>query len=91
MSNESEMICHPKHYNREGRMECIEEMEELYGNEYVKIFCLLSAYKYNYRDGLKEGADTDIGKRTWYIEEYMRRGGEWDKVELIDYYEKGGI
>lgn len=63
-----EMVNHPKHYNKEGRKECIVEMEEKYGTEAVIHFCMLSAYKYEYRAGLKNAdtVDEDLKKAVWY-------------------------
>lgn len=51
----NELVYHPKHYNAENRKECWEEMEELFGADAVAIFDILSAYKYHYRAGSKEG------------------------------------
>ena len=51
----SEAVNHPQHYQKEGRKECIKEMEELFGVYQTCIFALLSAYKYIYRAGEKEG------------------------------------
>ena len=38
-----EKVDHPSHYNREGAMECINEMLLIFGKENVKAFCLLNA------------------------------------------------
>ena len=63
------LIDHPKHYNVDGRMECIQEMEVLFGLNAVETFCKLNAYKYYYRAGNKEGEDKekDIAKANWYL------------------------
>ena len=65
-----ELVNHPKHYNTEGRKECIEEMMCSYGPKVVASFCLLSAYKYLYRAGEKEGnsREQDIAKACWYLD-----------------------
>lgn len=65
----SEAVNHPQHYQKEGRKECIKEMEEQFGRYYTEIFALLSAYKYIYRAGEKEGNSwqQDIEKARWYI------------------------
>lgn len=50
-----ELINHPLHYNKEGRKECWDEMIRKFGSDAVIIFDVLSAYKYNYRKGSKDG------------------------------------
>lgn len=64
----AEHINHPNHYNKPGRKECIEEMLEIFGPDAVYWFCMLSAYKYQYRAGRKEGqpAERDLAKIEWY-------------------------
>lgn len=66
-------IVSPKHYNANGRMECIQEMEVLFGHEAVENFCKLNAYKYFYRAGMKEGEakEKDIAKAEWYLNYVM--------------------
>ena len=61
-------VSHPKHYCIEGRRECIEELEQDYGETVARIFCLTNAYKYLYRCGLKDGnsQEQDIEKAKWY-------------------------
>jgi hypothetical protein len=63
-----EYVNHPKHYNIDGRKECIVEMEEKFGAEAVYWFCVLNAYKYRYRKGLKESntEEQDMKKAQWY-------------------------
>lgn len=75
---EKDMVNHPSHYNRAGRKECIEEMLDKFGAEAVKHFCLLSAYKYNYRHELKGGAE-DIKKAEWCMKKYRELGGDADE------------
>ena len=53
--NTEELVNHPAHYNIEGRKECWEEMEDLFGPDAVVIYDCLNAYKYNYRAGSKNG------------------------------------
>lgn len=59
-------IDHPKHYNKPGHKECIEEMLDRFGPTAVYWFCVLNAYKYEYRAGEKGPADVDLGKAQWY-------------------------
>lgn len=62
----SEKINHPAHYVKEGRKECIIEMEEQFGALALYYFCRLNAYKYEYRAGLKGDAEEDLKKAQWY-------------------------
>lgn len=80
---------HPSHYNKEGRKECWEEMEEIFGKAFVVGFCIGSAYKYLYRKGEKDGnsEEQDIAK----IKNYMVKAhillcqmGKTDEPRLLD-------
>lgn len=66
---ENNNVDHPKHYTREGGMECIDEMLLIFGTEAVKNFCVLNAWKYRYRSSAKNGEE-DIKKSDWYINKY---------------------
>lgn len=70
---------HPSHYNKEGRKECWEEMEEIFGIDSVIDFDILSAYKYLYRAGEKEGnpKEQDIAKIRNYVEHAEKKLNEW--------------
>lgn len=66
---QKELVHHPSHYNRTDRKECWDEMIDIFGVGAVIIFDCLSAYKYYYRAGEKEGnpKEQDLKK----IQEYM--------------------
>lgn len=64
-----EAVSHPAHYNREGAMECIEEMILLFGIEETKSFCKLNAWKYRYRAADKGGL-IDLQKSDDYLKKY---------------------
>jgi hypothetical protein len=64
-----EKVNHPKHYNRKDAMECIDEMLLLFGEDEVKTFCKLNAWKYRYRSADKNG-DEDLKKSDWYLAKY---------------------
>ena len=66
---EEDVINHPSHYNREGALESIEEMELIFGKEAVKHFCLCNVWKYRYRAADKNGAE-DLNKSDWYMRKY---------------------
>ena len=65
----TDMVHHPNHYNREGGMECIDEMVLLFGKEVVKHFCLCNIHKYRYRTSAKNGEE-DIKKSDFYVKLY---------------------
>lgn len=69
LDTEEDVINHPSHYNREGAMESIEEMELIFGKEAVKHFCLCNVWKYRYRAADKNGAE-DLNKSDWYMRKY---------------------
>ena len=69
INDQMEAVDHPAHYNREGAMECLDEMILLYGEEATMHFCLLSAHKYRYRAGEKGGLE-DMQKSDWYLKKY---------------------
>lgn len=60
---------HPAHYNREGALECIDEMILIFGVEAVKNFCLCNSWKYRYRAADKNGEE-DLKKSDWYLKKY---------------------
>lgn len=65
---------HPAHYET-GKYECIEVMEEVFGPDAVKDFCLCNAFKYVYRTNRKNGVE-DLKKAQWYINRYLKLSGE---------------
>ena len=81
------MVNHPRHYNRDGAIECIDEMEMIYGSESVMTFCLLSAHKYRYRAGLKNDGFEDLQKSDWYMRKYKELK---EKIESDKSYTIGG-
>ena len=58
-------VNHPSHYET-GKFECIEVMEEVFGTEAVKDFCICNAFKYLYRHKRKNGIE-DLKKAVWYL------------------------
>lgn len=61
---EVDNVNHPKHY--EGKFECIDEMEKIFGRNEVITFCQCNAFKYLWRWNKKNGIE-DIRKAQWYI------------------------
>lgn len=62
---EKEMVNHPDHYNVNG-MECIDVMEKLFGTDWTYHFCVLNAFKYQFRFNNKGKAQEDLRKAAWY-------------------------
>ena len=82
---DDDMVHHPKHY--QGKMECIDAMEKEYGKTAVEWFCLLNAFKYEFRRGKKTNngnfALMDLSKRNWYITKFNELRASEGKT-LID-------
>ena len=68
-TTEFDPVNRPKHYNREGAMESIDEMILVFGPETVMHFCLCNAWKYRYRATAKNGEE-DLKKSDWYMRKY---------------------
>lgn len=66
---ENDNVNHPKHYERDGAIECIDEMILIFGKCAVMEFCKCNAWKYRYRASDKNGAE-DIAKSDWYMNKY---------------------
>lgn len=70
IKNEEELSAtNPKHYQRDGAMECWDEMELLFGTEAVMHFAMCNAWKYRYRAADKNGTE-DIAKSDVYMRKY---------------------
>lgn len=57
----------PDHY-KQGDIECIDAMVAAYGEEAVRIYCKLAAFKYGWRRGLKDDEAQDVKKQQWYLD-----------------------
>lgn len=73
----NDKINHPKHYVT-GKYECIDVMEDVFGAEELKTFCVMNAFKYIYRHKHKGGAE-DIKKAVWYLNKYLELADEQDR------------
>ena len=67
--DEYDPVSKPSHYCEGGNMECIDEMELVFGPKYVMAFCLLNAWKYRRRAMYKNGQQ-DMDKAAWYLDKY---------------------
>lgn len=64
-----DMVNNPLHYNRDGAMECIDEMITVFGKDIVACFCLCNVWKYRYRASDK-GNEEDLAKSDYYMSKY---------------------
>ena len=66
----SSNINHPDHY-KTGNYECIKVMKEIFGEEKVKDFCKMNAFKYLYRCEHKGKKTEDVKKAVWYLTRWL--------------------
>jgi hypothetical protein len=61
----------PSHY-KQYPIEIIDMMVKVFGKERVADYCLVNAYKYRMRMGLKPGqpVEQDLEKEKWYLKKY---------------------
>ena len=60
-------VSRPEHYAN-GKIECIDAMEEIFGWEAVMNFSLLNCFKYLWRRKNKDNEEQDIKKALWYFD-----------------------
>ena len=70
----NEEINHPDRYAG-SKYECIDVMQDVFGIDAVKHFCILNAFKYIWINEKKNGIE-DIKKAVWYLNKYIELGGE---------------
>lgn len=75
-------INHPAHYCKEGQLECIKQMELIFGKKAVQKFCLLNCYKYLVRCMDKGKPVEDLQKAKWYLTRFMKM---YFGVDPMDY------
>lgn len=63
-------VNHPPHYNAYP-IETIDMMVAVFGRERVRDFCLINAFKYRMRMGLKSDIQEDLEKEQWYLNKYI--------------------
>jgi hypothetical protein len=80
-----DMISHPRHYCREGAIECIDEIELIFGPEVTMHFCLGNVFKYRYRAGLKNNGYEDLEKSDWYMRKYKELKEKIEKESKSSY------
>jgi hypothetical protein len=68
---QKEMVNHPSHY-KNGNIECIEAMIDVFGKDKVAAFCELNAFKYQWRANNKGTDIQDKKKAIWYLNKYIK-------------------
>ena len=63
---EKEMVNHPSHYNQYPK-EIIDMMVDIFGRDAVRQWCVMTAFKYRMRMGLKDDIEQDFNKEQWYL------------------------
>jgi len=70
-----EMVNSPAHYNRYP-IETIDMMERIFGLQATIQWCIMTAFKYRMRMGMKDDMEQELAKEQWYLnkaEELKRR------------------
>ena len=67
-------VNHPSHYT--GQYECIDVMQDVFGDEATDNFCLCNAFKYIWRANKKNGLE-DVKKAVWYLNKYIEEAEKW--------------
>ena len=66
--SKNDMVNSPPHYLREGDMECIDAMVQVFGEEAVRLYSRINAFKYQWRQNYKhDDPSEDISKAIWYL------------------------
>ena len=63
---QTDMVNSPPHYQREG-IECIDAMVRAFGEDAVRTYARLCAFKYQWRADMKGKKDEDLKKAVWYL------------------------
>ena len=66
---ENDPVNRPSHYTQ-GGIECLQAMEAAFGKEALANFCKCNAFKYIWREKLKNGKE-DVEKAIFYLNKYL--------------------
>lgn len=79
--SESSMVKSPSHYNQYP-IETIDMMERVFGTLDTITWCMMTAFKYRMRMGLKDDINQDLAKEEWYLKkaEELRNKENWINV-----------
>lgn len=70
MDKHTDIVNHPSHYEL-AKFECIEVMEEVFGKDALKNYCVIAAFKYLWRCDRKGRKVEDFKKARWYLDKYI--------------------
>jgi chromosome segregation ATPase len=73
-------VNHPSHYT--GKYECIDVMQDVFGDEATNDFCLCNAFKYIWRARKKNGLE-DVKKAVWYLNKYIEEEEKYGQDKSI--------
>ena len=63
-----DMVNSPPHYLKEGQIEFIDAMIQVFGLEAVQLYSRINAFKYQWRQNYKHDVqDEDGDKAIWYL------------------------
>lgn len=79
-AEKKESVNHPDHY-KVGDYECLDVMESLYGLDAVINFCMLNAFKYQWRCNRKNDCKEDLQKARWYNKKALELMDKMNKDE----------
>lgn len=79
MEEKKDMI-NPDHYKLHD-LECIQEMEVMFGIDAVIAFCKCNAWKYRYRVGFKDDVSQELKKSDWYVAKAKELQEKKDRLE----------
>ena len=80
MNEEKDPITNPAHYTQ-GQYECWDAMEDLMGPRLVSDFCIGCAFKYVWREELKNSSVEDIEKAIVYLNKHA----EINSIDVSNY------
>ena len=63
---ETQMINQPPHYTQ-GNVECIDAMVSAFGQDAVRDYCRLNAFKYIWRLYSKDNVESNTRKAIWFL------------------------
>lgn len=72
--SKKEAVNHPSHYNQYD-VEVLEMMKRIWGEDAVKNFCKLNAFKYRMRAGHKDDVEQDLAKEKFYLDYFAQLKG----------------
>ena len=70
MDKHTDIVNHPTHYEL-AKFECIDVMEEVFGKDALKNYCVIAAFKYLWRCDRKGRKVEDLKKARWYLDKYV--------------------